>query len=164
MDNLAYIYFLSISENLNNALDGISSRALLAAIVIYVLFTIRKVTVLAEERGETRERLEAKFKEYEPTVRNISLSLSFISMVLWAVAALCPSTENVLKAYALVEGSKVINAPNAEKAAEAIGQRFDHFLDIVDRGINGRAAEPAKVATKPNTVTKTDAAVPDAGK
>jgi hypothetical protein len=151
MDNLLYIYFLSISENLNNTLDSIGKFCFTIAVVAYLVFFLRKVTVLEGTYGDERRSLESRFTEHELKVRKLSICLGFMTVVFWTSSALCPSTENVLKAYALIEGSKVINAPNAEKAAEAIGKRFDHFLDIVDRGITGRSngTDSAKKEEKP---------------
>lgn len=142
------IYLLSIAENFGNILDSLSWWMAVVAFAVYLITVFRYWVITAEEHGgyasgpvSNRDeilRQEGLFAVYEPKVRRFSIIMLSLAIVFRLSSGLFPTTENVLKAYALIEGSKVINAPNAEAAATAIGKRFDKFLDIVDKGINGR--------------------------
>jgi hypothetical protein len=140
MENWTSIYLLSIAENLGKTLSVASNMFLLAGVVAYIVSVLRHWWWLDTHRDEEKEN--ADYLISEPKVRKFSITCGVLSAGFALLSGLCPTTENVLKAYALVEGSKVINAPNAELAAEAVGKRFDRFLDIVDRGINGRRETP----------------------
>jgi hypothetical protein len=151
------IYLLSIAENFGNVLDSLSWWMAALAFVTYVITLLRYWAMIVEEHGgyssgpvtnqEEIQRQEGLFAVYEPKVRRFSITMLVFAILLRLGSGLFPSTENVLKAYALIEGSKVINAPNAEAAATAIGKRFDKFLDIVDKGINGRSTPPTPAPT-----------------
>ena len=152
------IYLLSIAENFGNILDSISWWMAVISLATYLGTLIRYGVVTAEEHHgysnnnpvSNRDeilRQEGLFAVYEPKVRRFSITMLSLAIVFRLSSGLFPTTENVLKAYALIEGSKVINAPNAEAAATAIGKRFDKFLDIVDKGINGRNTSPTPVPT-----------------
>lgn len=153
------IYLLSIAENFGYTLDSISWWMAAVAVAAYVVTFVRHWAMTIEEHGgyssgpvtNTEEilRQEALYAVYEPKVRKFSITMLVFAIVFRLGSGLFPTTENVLKAYALIEGSKVINAPNAEAAATAIGKRFDKFLDIVDKGINGRNTPPTPAPTAP---------------
>ena len=153
------IYLLSIAENFGNRLDSLSWWMAATAFVVYLITVLRYWALIIEEHGgfssgpvSNRDeilRQEGLYAVYEPKVRRFSIIMLSLAIIFRFSSGLFPTTENVLKAYALIEGSKVINAPNAEAAATAIGKRFDKFLDIVDKGINGRNTPPTSTPTAP---------------
>jgi len=64
------------------------------------------------------------------------------AVVAGLLGALTPTTETLLRAYVLVEGSKLVNAPNAQKAADEIMKRVDSLIGKV--GGKARDAESDK--------------------
>jgi hypothetical protein len=144
MENWFVIYLLSIADNMKDNLHTTGTWCVSFALAAYGVCKIRHWLMLEDSTRERVERLTAEHIQFEPKVRKFALIIGPIGMMLWLSSTLFPSVENVLKAYALIEGSKVINAPNAQLAAEAVGKRFDKFLDIVDKGINGRSKQETK--------------------
>jgi hypothetical protein len=56
------------------------------------------------------------------------------------VSALLPTTDRLLRAFLMVEGSKLVTAENAEKATGEIVKRIDKALELM----TGTKAEDAK--------------------
>jgi hypothetical protein len=52
-------------------------------------------------------------------------------VVFTLVAAAVPSTESLLRAYVMVEGSKIVHAENAEAASKALLERVDKLIAAV---------------------------------
>jgi hypothetical protein len=50
------------------------------------------------------------------------------------VATVVPPTNAIIRAYVMVEGSKVINAPNAEKATAELLKRVDALIGKIGKG------------------------------
>lgn len=149
MESFGLIYLLSISDNVSSVLNGAGNWCFFLALGLYAACHVRLWATIDNEPASKVAQLTERHDAREPVVRKFSITVGVIGIVLWLSSTIFPSVENVLKAYALIEGSKVINADNAELAAEAIGKRFDKFLDIVDKGINGRSAEATPTAETP---------------
>ena len=152
MDSNTLVYLLSVSNNFSDTLHIAGNWLFFFTVVGYLAVHIKHWVILGNAEGfynnekvPRREQEMERFKGVEPGFRKLSLKLLFTVLVLWTSGACFPDTESVLKAYALIEGSKVLNAENAEAAAEAVGKRFDKFLDILDRTVTNRpaAAKPA---------------------
>ena len=149
MPEVIMIYLLSISENISTTFWWLGAGSLVVFALIHILYGIK----YSSESGNTPlSKLDEVDAAYNDTCSRINKHFKttlICSVVFWFIAALFPSTKAVLTAYALVEGSKVINADNAEMAADAVGKRFDKFLDIVDKGINGREEVVAPAVQAP---------------
>jgi hypothetical protein len=155
MENFEYIYLLAIADNMRATLNVAGNWCFGIAMAMYAWRSVALIVMQSEEGNPSYKDRAACLEEYvskEESRRTTFFLMCTTTLILWAAAALFPATENVLKAYALIEGSKVINAPNAELAAEAVGKRFDKFLDIVDRGITGRSTQSTPL---PDSSTKT---------
>ena len=48
-------------------------------------------------------------------------------------AVLTPSRRGILEAYFMVEGVKVVNAQNAEKAIDEFTKRVDRIIDVLEK-------------------------------
>lgn len=153
MEQFFLIYLLSVSENVAHTLSMGGNFCLGAALFTYG-GGIAKWFASAVPYGSDIEKASARYREVEPHNRKIAVRFGAVAGVLWLLGAMFPNTESVLKAYALIEGSKVINAENAEAAAEAVGKRFDRFLDIVDKSVSGRKETPVPDATVPAPKSK----------
>jgi hypothetical protein len=58
--------------------------------------------------------------------------MALLSCVLFGLpATFIPDQKSVLRAYLMLEGSKVINAENAEVAIEDFGNKVDRLIDAI---------------------------------
>lgn len=125
------VYLLSIIDNLM-LITTVSVITLLASLLVLVVSALRHSAILkAVECDECGQYTD----EYPTLKRMIKLSARtlIISITIVLISLSFPSRNSILKAYIMVEGSKVANANNSEKAIEETLKRIDRFLDIVEK-------------------------------
>jgi len=114
------LYFFSILGGINGA--GVITLVLgICAMAISVLVAGANAGRYGEE--DLREPAKKAFR--------ISVVAVVVSM---AITTFVPTPRSLLHAYLLVEGRKVINAPNAEKAADEFVKRLDMLIEKLPQG------------------------------
>lgn len=103
------IYFISILDGLNSTLIAVATFATIACVVLLVCMFIERMEDL---------KVPCKW-------------VAAVAVVSAILSALVPSTESLLKAYLLVEGSKIITADNAQEASKEILKRVDNMLKLL---------------------------------
>ena len=141
MNEYFLIYILSIAAGLSEMLSDLGWLLFWLPLGAYIVVTVVYYTIRSDERGDVgHKRLTAEHAAREPTLRKIAYVCCTLGLCCSFVSSCIPNTRTVIEAYAIVEGSKVINADNAEAAGEAVGKRFDQFLGIIDKSLNGAEA------------------------
>lgn len=80
------------------------------------------------------------FSEYDKEDHQIATARKVGTVSAWAFAgalafvALVPSSESLLRAYLMVEGSKIVTAQNAAKATAEIVKRVDTLISKIGGG------------------------------
>lgn len=68
------------------------------------------------------------------SIRSWTIVKAFwISIIVFSIGALTPSKEGLIKAYFIVEGSKVVNAPNADKFAKELSKKADDLIKAIEK-------------------------------
>ena len=145
MEQFFLIYLLSISGEVKIVFEIIAKCLIVIPMVFYGVTHVKNWIILTDAHGTSRTEEKDRFTKAEQTVRLLTIKLVITGAISLLVSAFFPTTENVLRAYALIEGSKVINAENAEHAAEAVGKRFDRFMDIIDKSVKGKDTPSVEV-------------------
>jgi len=115
--NWFVVYALSVVDGLRHA----AGVALGVACGVAVLMTIFSPIVLTELRTAEQAKLIAVGKWVAKPVL-LALACAF------AIVGFVPSTDSLLRAYLMVEGSKLVTAENAEKATGEIVKRIDKVI------------------------------------
>lgn len=136
MEQFWLVYLLSISVNVSKTLNDCGTLLVVPGMVAYIVTNIYLFTHTIElDASDAQEAIYQGYRDKTILVRKHAVRTASVGFLLWVLAALCPTPSNLLKSYALIEGSKVINAKNAEATAVEVGKRFDRFLDIVERSV-----------------------------
>lgn len=116
------IYLLSI-------LDGIGGACLTLAVVSGFAMLACGVIALVTA-GEFDEETRA----VAVMVRKVGPKAAWTFALSLAAVALAPSSESLLRAYIMVEGSQLVTAKNGEKAAAEIVKRVDTLISKIGGG------------------------------
>lgn len=152
MGDLFLIWLLSIASNLSGVLSTIAILAIIIACVTYAAGWLITFLGVIDNNDDFIEKSSKAAKIVEPKARKYAITFFVIFAFCKILSSLFPDPKSVLIAYAIVEGSKVVNAENAEIAAQDASKKFDKLLDIVDEAWNGekptKKEEPKPVETK----------------
>ncbi len=157
MYEVGLMYLIAIGEGIRYTMDIVGKWAVAVGLIYYCIF---KITYWITISNTSNNKYAEEHAIKEPKILNRFYYSLAIGCLCWTIGALFPTPENILKAYAIIEGSKIINAENTEKVAEAVGARFDKFMDIIDRSINGKMVEKPKEAPVEKPKEETKPAVP----
>jgi hypothetical protein len=120
MSNLL-IYLLSVSDGLSSGLTGVSF-ILGGFCGIAWLFISNYMTSCSGKEKEAYERMGK------------TVSITFrICIVTFLLGLLIPSQNGIIKAYFIVEGSKVANAKNAEEFAKELSKKADNLIEVLKK-------------------------------
>lgn len=155
--NWTALYFLSILDNLGDGFTVVYYFCIWTAIVFVCYWGVSRLIIVdkfdSDRQEETRKDLLRDNYKY---LTKWTLSLFTIAMVFRLLAAFVPSKRDLVEAYAMIEGSKIVTAQNGELVAKEVAQRFDRFVDIIAARWGTPLAAPAAEA---NETAKEDAAV-----
>jgi hypothetical protein len=119
MENPWLIYFVSISENLHDALFALG----IITTVVFACIGVFGAIVMGDSRTPDAE-CAAHCKRWV-------YKAMYVGFPLILLGVLIPTTDTLIKAYVMVEGSKIVNADNAEVAAKEVTARVDRVLDYL---------------------------------
>lgn len=110
MDNMFWVWVLAICDNLHITLmlGGVIVAA--ASCIVW---------------GVARDTATAATEELVRKVVKITLPLAACAVL---ISTLIPDTKSLLRAYMMVEGSKVLNSDNAETVSKEILKRVDSVI------------------------------------
>jgi hypothetical protein len=114
------VYLLSILDGVSGFLTGVVVTSLIA------VFVLGLFTPLMGEVWRDADAAQVRSTAFSWAKRGIAAAV-----VAGLLGALTPTTETLLRAYVMVEGSKLVNAPNAQKAADEILKRVDALIGKV---------------------------------
>lgn len=125
--NWFLIYLISVADGVSTGACILGALAALGALVAQLTATGLSGDAAAHE-GDRYGR-EAK-AQAEGAARFVRV-LFPAALVLLPLGLLTPSTDAMLKAYLMVEGSKIVNAKNAETTTKEIVKRVDRLIDAI---------------------------------
>jgi hypothetical protein len=118
------IYLLSILDGLDGALGGLVFASVVGLLGAVVAPAFLHSMAFNREDSEAAERSAVQIRPWRARCA--------VAMVVFTlVAAAVPSTESLLRAYVMVEGSKIVHAENAEAASKALLERVDKLIAAV---------------------------------
>jgi len=150
------LYLLSIVDKFGHGLDSAFWFCLVVSGLKAAAFFIKRLITVhppdrrssSEEDAETLRGIDARlFSRW-------SLSFFCVSMLFMLLSAAIPSRRDIVEAYAMIEGSKILTAQNGEAVAKEVGLKFDRFLSIIAKSWGEEApktSEPAKDPVTPLT-------------
>jgi hypothetical protein len=117
-----YVLIYLLSTRLFHMVEGLSVVTLIGLAVAVILTTIASMG----ERDDSREVITAK------TVRSAAKKIAVIAAICLTVCSLVPSRKGLIQAYLIVEGTKIVNAENADKALEVFNKKIDKLIEVLD--------------------------------
>jgi hypothetical protein len=153
--NWTALYFLSILDNLGNGFTVVYYFCIWTAIAFTVYWGISRLLILTDHRREKDTYLDLVEENYK-YIRKWALSFFAVAMVFRLLSSMVPGKRDLVEAYAMIEGSKIITAQNGELVAKEAAKRFDRFVDIIAARWGTPATEPAP---EPKATTQEDASV-----
>ena len=144
MDNLFTLYLLSITDKLGGGLETLTviSGLVCAVFIIGSLF-YRFGSINGWSESEEEVAGLSFWKKGIKYSTAVFLPAAILS-------SMVPGKRDIVEAYAMVEGSKIITAANGEKVAAEVAERFDSFLAILAKKWDVDEDKP-KAEEKPAT-------------
>lgn len=109
------IYALAVSGNIGTALTILGVCA-----AVVTLFAT--VVIYSDGTQETKDGWKPWLMRLLPAGITIAL-----------LGAAIPSAGDIMRAYAMIEGAKIVNAQNAEEVGKQVGARMDRFLKALEK-------------------------------
>lgn len=138
------LYFLSVVDKLNEALTYTFRFCLGGTFLMLGFYLYMRAQAVDKYDKEEKAELESIDRKY---FSRWGLWFFITSMVFLLLSSLVPGRRDIVEAYAMIEGSKIITAQNGEAVAKEVGLKFDRFLGIIAKGWGGEPdpapAEPA---------------------
>ena len=113
MDNLFLIWAVATLPNFGIAMAVLGGLGLAFSLITYMV------------SNDSYPRDEGNRERYMKTIKVVAPLALFI----FTIGFLVPSQNNIIKAYLMVEGSKVITADNATEASSEIVKRVDILMN-----------------------------------
>jgi hypothetical protein len=145
--NWAALYFLSILDNLQNGFSTAFIFFLLGAILLTGIWLVLRYRVFDHMSGsyvsaEDESVAKIRVSENNSFFKKWVLGFFLVAMCFRLASSAIPTKRDVVEAYAMIEGSKIITAQNGETMAKEVAQRFDKFLEIIANGGPLRKSHP----------------------
>ena len=125
MEDFAIIYLLSI-------LDDVGTAFSTGGGIIGFLSLLGLVIVHLNRVGSTGYRNSEDYYTYLAKFEKLLRVTTCLGLMVWCIGYSLPARRDLIEAYVIVEGSKVMTAENGEKMAEAVAERFDRVLGIIE--------------------------------
>jgi len=125
MNNFVIIYLLSILDKLHEGFETLFYITIGTTGVVVLLWLTWRMYFSDLDDG----KLEAADKFF----RRNCVPLLIMAFVFKIVSSLIPNKKEIVEAYTMVEGSKIISSKNGEILAKEMSGRFDEFVDILNK-------------------------------
>lgn len=155
--NWTALYLLSILDNLGDGFTVVYYFCIWTAIAFTFYWGVSRLMILTDHKHSKSADayLELATENYK-YIRKWALSFFAVAMVFRLLSSMVPGKRDLVEAYAMIEGSKIITAQNGELVAKEAAKRFDRFVDIIAARWGTPATEPAP---EPKATTQEDASV-----
>lgn len=130
MNDFWIIYFLSISESFSDVLRTLGYWMFFAPGVAYAVAMVA-YAITIDGAGSRKEEIRDRRDSVEKKMRSYIFKIAPLGAAMLIGSSLLPSPRRVIQAYALIEGSKVVNAVNAEAAAKDFSAKIDKLIEAV---------------------------------
>lgn len=118
MTNWWLVYLLSVADGVSRVfiMLGLSS--------LFVCAACAMISILSMGEDGSKESAAAA---------KICKSLLAPALAATLISALIPNSDDMARAYLMVEGAEIVTAENAEAAAKAVGERLDKVIDALTK-------------------------------
>lgn len=117
------LYLLSIIDNISDLFVPAITSAIIFGIVAVILFCI-------SFDKDVNEDFRLSVGKLANLVKNCVIVAVFISVL----CSLVPTRDDIVKAYMIQEGAKLVTAKNADKAVEEFTKRLDKVIEHFTEG------------------------------
>jgi hypothetical protein len=115
------IYWLSVSGSLSSGLTAVSVIIGLVCGIVWIC--------VSNHMSNCSTKEVASYSKMRKTV-----SITFcVCIATFLLGLLIPSQDAIIKAYFIVEGSKVANAKNAEEFAKELSKKADNLIEVLKK-------------------------------
>lgn len=117
------LYLLSIIDNISDLFVPAITSAIIFGIVAVILFCI-------SFDKDVNEEFKTNVRKLANLVKNCVIVAVFMSVL----CSLVPTRDDIVKAYMIQEGAKLVTAKNADKAVEEFTKRLDKVIEHFTEG------------------------------
>jgi len=117
------LYLLSIIDNISDLFVPAITSAIIFGIVAVILFCI-------SFDKDVNEEFRTNVRKLANLVKNCVIVAVFMSVL----CSLVPTRDDIVKAYMIQEGAKLVTAKNADKAVEEFTKRLDKVIEHFTEG------------------------------
>lgn len=132
--NWTALYLLSILDNLSNGFNSAYLFCIWIAIIVLVYWGIMRLVLIDKMDNCSSNRVDMykdRQRENDLFLWKWPLRFFITAMAFRLLTSFVPGKRDLVEAYAMIEGSKIITAANGEVLAKEVAGRFDKFMDII---------------------------------